>query len=46
MESEVRIHALSQTLRYLPEEHLADEPVLVHRLLVLSLGHFGPHLKI
>ena len=27
-----------------PQEHLADEPILVHRLLVFALRYFCPHL--
>ena len=27
-----------------PEEHLANEAVLVNGLLILTLGHLGPHL--
>ena len=27
-----------------PKEHFADEPILVHRLLVLAFWHLRPHL--
>ena len=31
---------------YSPQEHLADEAVFIHGLLILALGHFGPHLAV
>jgi hypothetical protein len=29
---------------HIPKEHLADETVLIHGLLVLALRRFSPHL--
>lgn len=31
--------------RDVPQKHLADEAILVHRLLVLTLRQFCPHLR-
>ena len=30
--------------KHLPQEHLADEAILVNWLLVFAFGHFRPHL--
>ena len=35
-----------QASGHVPQEHLANEPVLVHRLLVLPFWYLCPHLKV